>query len=250
MRTPAREVTGSEVRVRPSDEPGIRFDGVEATLENVSKADVRVDVGEGRERSFVVEHVLGVLGMFGVTAADVAGLGEEWDFARPEHRFCYSVGSGPDRVVGHPAGLPNPGLAAALAEAGVEGSVETRTTVARKVTHEFGGGRIVIRPREYGAGVRFEARYEGATYAADVDPKGGTDSDVVDAVTHSQTPFLSSSPEEAVTHAIADLVSDVAVLGGLDDAHVEADLGEAYHGLTIDSVRTAHEEGAVVQREE
>jgi hypothetical protein len=255
VRTLTEPVAGSEVRVEPKATPGIEINGIPADLAHVVRADVRVDLAAtdgsnlGTNRSFVVEHVLGPLGLRGVTAARVEGLTETWAFARPEHRFCYSIGLSPSSVVGHPAGLPNPDLAAALGRVGLVGQPSTRTTVSEPVSAEVGGGRLTLRPREYGSGIRFEASYGEASLSVEVDPVDGADDALVERVTTSTTPYLSPDDDEGVTHAIADLVSDVAVLGGFDDLVVEADLAGAYHALTVGAVRTAYETGVVVDRE-
>jgi hypothetical protein len=256
VRTVASPVEGTEVRVEPKDSPGIEVNGVPATVDYVGKVDVRVDlVDETRSdlvngtRSFVVEHVLGPLGLRGVTAANVVGIREEWDFARPEHRFCYAAEMGPESVVGHPAGLPNPALAAALDE--VEfATVEPRArqTVSEPVSFAANGGEIELRPRERGAGIRFDVQYGDATITAEVDPHGDNDEELVDAVTNSTTPYLSPSEAEAVTQSIADLVSDVAVIGGFDDLVVDAELAGAYHALTVGAAAKAHEAGLVERR--
>jgi hypothetical protein len=253
MRTVAEPVEGTEVRVEPSDTPGITINGTPASLDAVRKADVRVDLAAGDRpnagRSFVVEHVLGPLGLHSVTAATVTGVREDWDFARPEHRFCYSADLGPGRVVGHPAGLANPALSAAVDEGGVVGEVPpARTTVAEPFTYEANDGEIRFEPRGYGEGVRFSATYGEARFEADVDPAGENDADLVDAVVNSTTPYLSPTEAEAVTHSMADLVSDVAVIGGFEDLLVEVDLGEAYHALTVGGARAAREAGLAVDR--
>lgn len=251
MRTVAEPVEGTEVRVEPADSQGIRINGIPATLDAVGKADVRVDLvahavssSDDRRRSFVAEHVLGPLGLRGVTAAEVVGIRDQWDFARPEHRFCYAAGLKPGNVGGHPAGLPNPALASALDDVELVGEgTHSRETVTEAVSFSANGGHIELRPRAFGAGIRFEAQYGEATTVAEVDPRGRTDDSLVDSVTHSTTPYLSPTDEEAVTHAIADLVSDIAVLGGFDDLVVEADLAGAYHALTIGVARKARSSG-------
>lgn len=248
MRTIAHPVEGTEVRVEPSDSPGIAVNGVPATTDHVGKADVRVDLVDGT-RSFVVEHVLGPLGLRGVTAANVVGIRDEWDFARPEHRFCYAAEMEPGNVVGHPAGLPNPALAAALGEVDfVDGEPQPRQTVSEPVSYAANGGEIELRPREHGDGIRFDVRYGDATITAEVDPRGNNDEQLVDSVINSTTPYLSPTEEEAVTHSIADLVSDLAVVGGFDDLVVDADLGDAYHALTVGAARKARDAGLIERR--
>jgi len=249
VRTVAEPFAAEAVRVEPADEPGIRVNGVPADLEHVRKADVRVDLHGDAGRSFVVEHVLGPLGLCGVTAADVVGTTDTWSFARPEHRFVYSRGEGPDRVVGHPGGLPNPAIVDGVRNVGVEErAAPTRRSVGEPVAVEREGGAVRLAPRERGAGVRYEVSFRGEHLVAEVDPAGGTAPDLVDDVVSSRTPFLTDSPSEGITHAVADLVSDVAVVGGFEDLLVEADLTEAYHTLTVGAARRAHERGVVVER--
>lgn len=249
MRTVGAPVEGEDIRVEPAEEPGIRINGVPADLEHVQKADVRVDLAGEAGRSFVVEHALGPLGLCGVTAAEVTGRRETWAFERPEHRFCYSIGAPPSRVVGHPAGRPNPAIAAAILDAGVvEREPPARRSVSEPVRYEAETGAVALRPRERGAGVRLDVRFRGEERTAEVDPAGGTDPELIDRVTAATTPYLTEDPGEGITHSIADLVADIAVLGGFEDLHVEADLGGGYHALTVGAVRRAHEADVVVSR--
>ena len=249
MRTVAEPFEAESVAVAPAEEPGIRVNGALADVEAVQKADVRVDLigGEGR-RSFVVEHALAPLGLCGVTAAEVTGIETEWSFARPEHRFCYARGDDPSHVVGSPAGLPNPAVVEGVREVGVVGEPTTRRTVAEPVTADTEGGTVTLRPRERGAGIRFEVSFRGETLTAEVDPAGETDPTLVDRVAAATTPFLTDSPEEGAVHSVADLVSDVAVIGGFEDLVVEADLGDAYHIATVGAARLARERDLVVER--
>lgn len=248
MRTVAETVEGDWVRVEPASEPGIRVNGVPADINHVQKADVRVDLFGDAGRSFVVEHVLGPLGLSGVTAAEVVGTATDWDFARPEHRFCHSRGDGPDRIVGHPAGLPNPAIAEGVADVGLETiDAVTRRTVAESVSVSRGDGQVTLRPRAHGTGVRFDVRFRGQRFVVNVDPAGETNPNLVRAVTNSTTPFLTESPHEGIVHAVGDLVSDIPVLGGLHDLHVEAELSEAYHEVTVGATLKAHERGLVIE---
>jgi len=248
MRTLAEPVSGEFVRVEPADEPGVRVNGIPADLDHTQKADVRVDLYDERTRAFVVEHVLGPLRLCGVTAADVVGTVETWAFARPEHRFCYSTDLGPDAVVSHPAGLPNPALADAVCEGDVRTPTEeTRRSVREPVSYAANGGEITVSPRDHGTGVTLELRFEDAQFACEVPPEGAA-GETIEAVTNATTPYLAPSPEEGVVHAVADVLSDVVVIGGLDDVHIEAELAAAYHALTIGVARRAAEEELVVER--
>lgn len=254
MRTVGEAFEAESVAVAPADEPGIRINGVPATIEAVQKADVRVDLlGEvdgNRVRAFVVEHALAPLGLCGVTAAEVTGIGEKWTFERPEHRFCYSRGDDPSAVVGSPRGLPNPVVVDGVREVGVlERSPTVRRTVGETVTASNEGGTVSLHPRDLGAGIRFEVSFRGETFTAEVDPAGETDPALVDQVVAATTPYLTESPREGIVHSVADLVSDVAVVGGFEDLVVEADLAAAYHSATVGAARLAHERKVVVERD-
>lgn len=248
MRTVTETVEADWVRIEPSEDPGITINGVPASLEYVQKADVRVDLYGEAGRSFVVEHILGPLGLAGVTAATVHGTAMEWDFARPEHRFCHSRQDGPEQVVGHPAGLPNPAIIEEVQQVGVrEVEDPLRRTVSEPVSFADGEGAVTLRPRERGEGVRFEVTFRDQTFVAEVDPAGATDPQLVRAVTNSTTPYLTESPLEGIVHAVGDLVSDIPVLGGFEDLVVEADLADAYHQVTVGAARKAHAENVVVE---
>lgn len=248
MRTIADPVEGEVVRLEPRETDGITINGIPATLENVVKADVRVDLAGADRRAFVVEHVLGPLGLHGITAVDVTGTTDSWSFDRPEHRFCYSVDLGPHHVVGHPAGLPNPGIDDAIGSTEpVEGDPATRVTVSEPVRFEDDGGHLVLEPAGPGDGLQFDVTFGEARKRIAVDPLAGTDGDVIAEIVTSTTPFLAPDDEEAVTHAIADLVSDLGVLGGFSDLQVEGELNDHYHSQTIGAARKAREIGAVTE---
>ncbi|MEF8757687.1 MAG: hypothetical protein V5A33_05585 [Halobacteriales archaeon] len=248
MRTIADPVEGEVVRLEPSDDDGITINGVAATLENVDKADVRVDLARADRRSFVVEHVLGPLGLHGITAVDVTGTVDSWSFDRPEHRFCYSVDLGPHHVVGHPAGLPNPGIHEAIESTKpVAGDPAKRVTVSEPVRFEDDAGHLTLRPADPGDGLQFDVTFGDARKRLAVDPLEGTDTDAIAEIVTSTTPFLAPDDAEAATHAIADLVSDIGVLGGFSDLVVEGELNDHYHSQTIGAARKAREVGAVAE---
>lgn len=256
MRTVAEPIDGAFVRVEPANDPGIRVNGIPATLDCVQKADVRVDLQANRgsslgsnQRAFVVEHVLGPLRLCGITAAEVVGIETSWDFARPEHRFCYSAGLGPDAVVGHPAGLPNPDLATAVQRTTVERTeAGVRRTVEEPVSYATNNGTITVAPREYDTGVELDVQYRDASLNVVVPPEGAAE-DLIGSVTTATTPYLAPDAAEGATHAVADVLSDVVVLGGLDDVRIDAELGGDYHALTIGVARRAKQNGVRVEKE-
>lgn len=243
MRTVAEPVVGTEVRVEPADSDGITINGIPVTLDNAVPV-FRIDLVDDDSRTFIAEHVLSVLGMSGITAADVTGIRTEWDFSRPEHRFCYSTGLDPSNVVGHPAGLHNPVLVETLRTTEVvERGQEPRRTVSEPV--EYGDGAIRISPREYGSGLLLRNHHETGTKSFEVDPRSRDDEAVVKEIATSTTPFLTQR-EEGLTHWIGDLVSDIGMIGGFDDLVVDS--FSAGHDDTIGVSRKAREEGVVVER--
>lgn len=243
MRTVAEPVVGTEVRVEPADSEGIRINGIPVTLDNAEPV-FRIDLVDDDSRTFIAEHVLSALGLSGITAAEVTGVRTEWDFSRPEHRFCYSTGLDPSHVVGHPAGLHNPVLVEALRTTEtVERGEGTRQTVSEPV--EYGDGAIRISPREYGAGLLLRNHHETGVERFEVDPQSRDDEAVVKEIVTSTTPFLTQRAE-GLTHWVGDLVSDVGMIGGFDD--VVVDSYDAGHDDTIGVSRKAHEEGVVVER--
>lgn len=243
MRTVANPVVGTEVRVEPADSEGITINGIPVSLDNAVPV-FRVDLLGDDSRTFIAEHVLSVLGLSGITAAEVTGIRTEWDFARPEHRFAYSTGSDPSAVVGHPAGLHNPVLAEALRTTEVvERGTEPRLTVSDPV--EYGDGAIRLRPREYGSGLLVRNHYEDGVKSFEVDPQARDDEATIKEIVTSTTPFLTQR-QEGLTHWIGDLVSDIGMIGGFDD--VVVDSYDAGHDDTIGVSRKARDEGLVVER--
>ncbi|WP_115862330.1 hypothetical protein [Halorussus litoreus] len=243
MRTVANPVEGTEVRVEPAESEGITINGVPVELDNAVPV-FRIDLRDGDRRTFIAEHVLSVLGLSGITAAEVTGVRTEWDFARPEHRFAYSTGSDPSTVVGHPAGLHNPVLAEALRTAEtIERGSEPRRSVSEPV--EYGDGAIRIRPREYGSGLLINNHYEDGVKSFEVDPQARDDEATIKEIVTSTTPFLTRR-QEGLTHWIGDLVSDIGVIGGFDDLVIDS--YSAGHDDTIGVSRKARDEGVVVER--
>jgi hypothetical protein len=245
MRTVSEPASGSEVRVEPSDTDGITINGIPVTLDNAVTV-FRVDLVEDDTRTFIVEHVLSVMGMYGVTAAEITGIRTEWDFARPEHRFCYSADLSPEYVVGHPAGLQNPALVEALRTIDIiENRTKPRKTVSEPV--EYGDGAIRLQPRGYGEGILFRNHYEKGTISFEIDPQSRSDLSKIELINTSTTPFLTPTPREAAIHWIGDMVSDIGVIGGFDDLVVDS--YDAGHGATIGVSRKAYKKGLVVKRE-
>lgn len=230
-------------------EPRIIINGVEATLENVVKYDARVDIRDpkSRKRCFLVEHVLGPLRLIGVTNALVSGVDREWNFLRPEHRFAYSIGLGPEVVVGEEDGRQRPALANLvdrLSEFVVKIECEVYKSVSREVHYEnvdpFGyRGKIVLRPLKPNEGIILNITlFENSISNVLIGQEGLNDKFLLKQILQAQTPFLIGvRSREALLHAIGDVTSDIAGLGGLTDVEITAELNFFYHALTVGALK-------------
>lgn len=245
MRTITDSVVGTEVRIDPSDTGEITINGISASLEN-ARTLFRVDLVSGDNRVFIAEHILSILGMHGVTSAEVTGINTDWDYARPEHRFARSTENlTPENVVGHPKGLHDPVAEEGLREVKiVESGDEQRKTVTESI--EYGDSAIRIAPREKGEGLLLRNHNEGEVISFTVDPLSRSDIGNIKLISTSTTPFLGGTSREGATHWVGDMVSDIGVIGGFDDLVIDS--YTAGHDDTIGISRKAHKENKTVQR--
>jgi len=251
-RTLSGEAAGSYVRARPAPPgTGLLINGVPVRRENVAKADARVDLGQGPDRSLIVEHVTGPVKLLGLTDLIIEGIATPWDFMRPEHRLVYSTGQSNSFVVGPPDGRLNPDLAEAVLAAGISSlpGPRRRRTVAERVRFEAFGGCIELLPAPFGAGLNLNFSL-GPHVIKDfhLDPQQGlADLELLRKIVNSPTPFLIGWDDpRSATHAIGDVCGDLAGVGGFTDLYVEARLNFFYHALTIGAARAArHREGEI-----
>ncbi len=235
--------------LRGIDEPRVIINGVEAIPENVVKYDARVDIKDPKtnKRCFLVEHVLGPLRLVGITNAEVLGSDKSWNFLRPEHRFAYSLGLGPDVVVGEEDGRQRPSLASILDELEsyiIEINCDVYKTVEQEVYFEavdpFGyKGKIHLRPLKPNEGVILNIRlFENAIDGLFISERGLKDGNLLKQILTAQTPFLIGvHTKEALLHAIGDVISDIVGLGGLTDVEINVDLNFFYHSLTVGAIK-------------
>ena len=232
-------------------EPRIIINDVEAIPENAVKYDARVDIMDPntRKRCFLVEHVLGPLRLVGITNAKVSGVDRVWNFLRPEHRFAYSLGLGPEFVVGEEDGTQRPDLEALLDQISdyvVKTRCKVYKSVAREVIHEnidpFGyKGRIVISPRNPGEGITLSVRlFKNSLENLLITEDGLQDKELLKRILRARTPYLIGlETEEALHHAVGDVVADIVGLGGLTDVAVSVELNFFYHALTVGAIKKA-----------
>lgn len=244
-RTVRGVVSGSYIRAYPAPPgTGLVINGVPVKADNVSKADARVDLGVGADRSMIVEHVNGPSRLLGLTDLYIEGIATPWDFMRPEHRLVYSTGQPNSYVVGPPDGCLNPDFVEAVLAAGV-GELpgpRRRRTVEERVHFEIHGGHIDLLPAPFGAGITLNLRL-GSHAIRDFhfDPQRGLgDTRLLRTIVNSPTPFIIGLEDpRSATHAVGDVCADLAGVGGFTDLYVEAELSFFYHALTIGAVRAA-----------
>ncbi|MEM1510182.1 MAG: hypothetical protein QXW86_11830 [Saccharolobus sp.] len=232
-----------------SREPKIIINEVEAVPENVVKYDARVDIKDpgSRKRCFLVEHVLGPLRLVGITNALVVGVDRKWNFLRPEHRFAYSIGLGPEVVVGEEDGRQRPALSDLVDKLGeliVKIECEVYKSVSEEVYYEnvdpFGyKGRIILKPLKPGEGIVLNVTLsENSIDNVLINQEGLKDKSLLKQILRAQTPFLIGiNTKEALLHAIGDVTADIVGLGGLTDVEIIAELNFFYHALTVGAIK-------------
>ncbi len=214
---------------------GIWLNDIPVCLDNVVKADSRVDLMSDGNRAFVVEHILAPLKLLGIEDAVLFGKQREWDFARPVHRFAYSLNMGIGSIFGPSDGRHCFELLD-ISDC-LEATGDRRfTTVPRPIIFEApDSGEISIMPAPAGAGMTFNLDTGSRRISASVHVNGKkNDPDMLDKILKSRTPAVTGlDSDEPMWHAIGDFTADLCGVGRLTDALVEAKIAFDYHQLTI-----------------
>lgn len=230
------------LEVRPARGTGITLNGIKASPENVVHNLFRVDMAWQGRRAYICEHPMSCLRMCGVHDAEVVGTRREWDFTRPEDRSAYSLGLGPDAVLGPPDGTISGGMVDAILEAGIAklDILKEETTVAEKVEVENPHGRITIEPAPEGTGLQIYLQFGPfSPIEAVLDVYRGLEPELRRRVANATTPYLKGFTEDAAYHTLGDLIGDIAGTGGIDNAYVKATVYGSIHALTITACRKA-----------
>lgn len=222
---------------------GIKLNGIPVCLENVAKEDSRIDLMYKGKRVFIAEHILAPLKLLGIEDAIVVGKEKEWDFARPVHRFAYSVNMKTGSIFG-----PSDGRHCyeVLDAEGVYEDKESRRyyTVPVPVVYEKPGlGSIEILPSAPGTGMQFNLTSGKITVKARVFVTcKQNDKELIGKILKSRTPAVCGlDSDEPMWHAIGDFTADLCGIGKLTDGVVTAEVGFDYHALTIGSLRKLSE---------
>ena len=253
--TVAAPIRGETYTIEPSRD-GITVNGIPVDVANVVHHGPRVDLKLGTTVAFIVEHPLAALGACGIHAAVVTGTRDAWDFFRPADREALARGQEPSAVVGPADGSIGRGVLEAVMAAGIvdTGVPLPRLAVASRVELTFNGGnRISIAPPARGdePGLRITVKLPGTTPvsvhhalgSAIVDGEG---TDIRGSLLSARSAAIAGPCQEAVLHAIGDVIADISVLGGITDGIIDASLGLAYHRCTIGLVKHLHGTGRLV----
>ena len=227
---------------------GIRVHGIPASIHNVMKYDMRVDLYQGNRIAFLTEHILSVTKLLGLEDVDLYGKESEWDFARPVHRFAYSLGMKTDSIFGPPSGSH---CFQVLEHMNCMESWNSQRycSVSEPVIYENSAyGRIEILPAAPGDGMHYQitddaARIETTVFVT----RRENDPALMDRVLRSKTPAVHGfGMEESLWHAVGDFTADLCGVGDLTDAVVRATVIDAYHALTIGIVKHMEESGVII----
>jgi len=249
--TLSKPIVSGNVVILPMKKPEggkIIINGIEAKPENVVKYDARVDMMDPttKKRCFIIEHVLGPLRMLGVTDAIVLGLDKTWNFLRPEHRFAYSLGLTPEVVVGREDGKQRPKLEGIIDSVRLKTDKQFYVTVAQEVYFKtvdiFGHkGEITIAPLPPESGIVLNIElFKNSIEDIRLGENGLEDKHLAKKILDARTPFLIGiEKEEALFHAIGDVIADTVGLGRLTDAKIDVKLNFFYHSLTVGAIKRA-----------
>lgn len=232
----------------PAGHAGIRVNDIPAVVASVAHHGTRVDLKQGASMAFIVEHPLAMLGILGISSADITGTRTTWDFFRPADREALARGLDPRAVLGPADGSIGKGMFDEMVSAG---TIETPvappgcTTTGPVAIDVPGGNRISFTPPGEGMqgldvtialGPVGPARFHHGPHGILVDERG---IDIRRAVVEARSAAVVGPCDEALLHALGDVIADVVVLGGITDGTLDARLGLAYHRATIGLVKEA-----------
>lgn len=224
---------------------GICIQGIPASAKNVMKYDMRVDLFQGEEIAFLTEHILSCLKLLGIEDARVHGKELAWDFARPVHRFAYSLGMRGDSIFGPPEGSHC--FAVVRQPDCLEKWHSQRyCTVKEPVIYSAPAfGRIELRPARPGEGMRYRiSNGQAAVEARVFVTRRENDPALLEKILTARTPAVQGmGQEEALWHSIGDFTADLCGIGDLTDAVVQAEVVSAYHAITVGAVKLIEERG-------
>jgi hypothetical protein len=235
---------------------GLVINSIPLHHSRIIHAEHRVDIREGHNVAFIIEHPVAVATIFGIHDAAITGNREAWDFYRAADREAHARGLDPPTVLGPADGSIG---------ADVAGQLERSTTIDQQVplaVHgvkervEFAvddGNSISILPPQPGKLVLdvSVSMFNLGPFQATLDPvKGLLDGtgagEVRFQVLRARSAAVVGLKDEALLHALGDVVADIAGMGGIRAGKVDARLSMKYHQATVGAVKLAIDRGLIV----
>jgi hypothetical protein len=247
-------VQGGTFSIAPGQQGGgLIINGIPLHPSSIIHADHRVDIRQGRNVAFIIEHPVAVAALFGIHDAVIKGNRQSWDFYRASDREAHARGLKPDAVLGPADGSIGGDVAASLEHVTIiDGGLPlVLNRVAEPVDVEReDGNKISIQPPSPGRYVLdvSVSLFNLGPLEATLDPvKGLMDStgagDVRFQVLRARSAAVIGMRDEALLHALGDVIADIAGTGGIRAGRVDARLGMGYHKATIGIVKHVIDHG-------
>ncbi len=250
-------VRGNTFTIAPGQPgSGLVINGIHFRPSQVIHAEHRVDIREGNNVAFIVEHPVAVATIFGIHDADIIGNREAWDFYRAADREAHARGLDPSTVLGPGDGSIGADVADQL---GLSTTIDQRVPLevhGVKERVEFAvddGNSISIMPPAQGrlALDVSVSMFNLGPFQATLDPvKGLLDGtgagDVRFRVLRARSAAVVGLKDEALLHALGDVVADIAGMGGIRAGVIDARLSMKYHQVTVGAVKRAIARGLIV----
>src|SRR5271157_131534 len=225
---------------------GITINGIPLSLAKIIHHDHRIDIREKNNVAFLIEHPIAAVTILGIHDATITGRREDWDFYRAADREAFARNLLPTSILG----LADGSIASDIAD--VTPAIVPEEDVPLDLYHvkeqiEFqveASNKITIVPSNSSdAGLEVSVKlFDLGPIHAVLEPGGGLlDADGSSAIRSRVLRARSSAViglnEEAILHALGDVLSDIAGTGNIKTGKIDAQLGLAYHRTTIGLIK-------------
>jgi len=235
-----RTITDEAVNISPSS-LGVLFSGkIQFSLPNVVFARERVDLEHSRGKLYLVEHTAAFCALSGIHSGIVKGTNSKWNLCRPSHQVAQTNGDGPDTILGRSDGRIWKPEVPPLELKSLK-NIKTQFWVINREFHfkdEFGTNIVMSPPNNIRA---MTIKCHHKHYSAEVIFSlfdGIPDTNIKRKILRSRSiAVIGSWNEEAIWHAIGDVIGDLIGIGRLC-ADIDVELHSFYHNATIGCLRT------------
>jgi hypothetical protein len=251
------EVRGKTFSIAPAQPgSGLVINGIQIQTSRVIHSEHRVDVRQQNRIAFIIEHPVAVATVFGIHDAVITGIRQSWDFYRASDREAYARDLPPSAILGLADGSIGGDITESMERASI---VETCTpleiySLAKPVEFESNDGNVLsiepASPGRHTLEISLQFFNLGPLHAT-LDPVKGlhddrNGEDIKLAVLRARSGAVIGLKDEALLHAVGDVVADIAGTGNIRAGKVEAKLGMGYHKATMGIVKEIYEQGLAV----